>query len=120
MKELFGQPYRQSDPYWIVKGYFDRMYDDGRFIEAAGYVVRRWGFSFDGAYCNFPDVNSSFEEGHFEGVEFSYGYPSSDADTIVVSEEVCMEYLRLACDKYLQRHPESNAEVDVLLSGSYI
>ena len=43
MKELFGQPYRQSDPYWIVKGYFDRMYDDGRFIEAAGYIVRRWG-----------------------------------------------------------------------------
>lgn len=29
------------------------------------------------------------------------GVPSSDADTIVVSEEVCMEYLRLACDKYL-------------------
>lgn len=56
MKELFGQPYRQSDPYWIVKGYFDRMYDDGRFIEAAGYIARRWGFSVDGAYCNFPDV----------------------------------------------------------------
>ena len=24
MKELFGQPCRQSNPYWIVKGYFDR------------------------------------------------------------------------------------------------
>lgn len=53
-------------------------------------------------------------------MEFSYGYPSSDADTIVVSEEVCMEYLRLACDKYLQRHPENKAEVDVLLSESHV
>jgi hypothetical protein len=120
MKELFGQPYRQSDPDWIIKGYFDRMYDDDRFIEAAGYIVRRWGFSVDGAYCNFPDVNSPSEEDRFDGVEFSYGYPSSDADTIVVSEEVCMEYLRLACDKYLQRHPENKAEVDVLLSEGHV
>ncbi|EKL0662061.1 ribonuclease toxin immunity protein CdiI, partial [Pseudomonas aeruginosa] len=55
MKELFGQPYSESDPYWVVKGYFDRMYDDGYFIEAVGYIVKRWGFSTDGAYCNFPD-----------------------------------------------------------------
>ncbi|WP_447444560.1 ribonuclease toxin immunity protein CdiI [Pseudomonas aeruginosa] len=56
VKELFGQPYSESDPYWVVKGYFDRMYDDGYFIEAVGYIVKRWGFSTDGAYCNFPDV----------------------------------------------------------------
>lgn len=43
MKELFGQPYSESDPYWVVKGYFDRMYDDGYFIEAVGYIVKRWG-----------------------------------------------------------------------------
>ncbi|HGW5505760.1 TPA: ribonuclease toxin immunity protein CdiI, partial [Pseudomonas aeruginosa] len=52
VKELFGQPYSESDPYWVVKGYFDRMYDDGYFIEAVGYIVKRWGFSTDGAYCN--------------------------------------------------------------------
>ncbi|WP_241361022.1 ribonuclease toxin immunity protein CdiI, partial [Pseudomonas aeruginosa] len=67
MKELFGQPYSESDPYWVVKGYFDRMYDDGYFIEAVGYIVKRWGFSTDGAYCNFPDENSPFDEEHFEG-----------------------------------------------------
>ncbi|NPX61853.1 ribonuclease toxin immunity protein CdiI, partial [Pseudomonas aeruginosa] len=42
---------------------------------------------------------------HFEGVEFSYGYPPKDEDTIVVSEAVCSKFIRLACEKYLQRHP---------------
>ncbi|MBH3404649.1 ribonuclease toxin immunity protein CdiI [Pseudomonas glycinae] len=115
MRELFGQPYSQSDPNWIVKGYFDRMYDDGRFIEAVGYIVKRWGFSVDGAYCNFPDESSPLDEEHFEGVEFSYGYPPSDEDTIVVSESVCTEYLRLACEKYLQLHPEDKAKIEELL-----
>lgn len=114
MKELFGQPYGESDPYWVVKAYFDRMYSDGYFLEALGYIAKRWGFSTDGAYCNFPDVNSPFDE-DFEGVEFSYGCPPKDEDTIVVSEAVCSELIRLACDKYLQRHPESASKVKELL-----
>ncbi|EPN2885358.1 ribonuclease toxin immunity protein CdiI [Pseudomonas aeruginosa] len=115
MKELFGQPYSESDPYWVVKGYFDRMYDDGYFIEAVGYIVKKWGVSTDGAYCNFPDGNSPFDEEHFEGGEFSYGYPPKDEDTIVVSEAVCSKFIRLACENYLQRHPEDTEKVKELL-----
>ncbi|WCD82660.1 ribonuclease toxin immunity protein CdiI [Pseudomonas sp. TUM22785] len=115
MKELFGQPYNESDPCWVVKGYFDRMYNDNCFIEAVGYLVRRWGFSTDGAYCNFLDEDGSFDGGHFEGVEFSYGYPPADADTVVVSETVCSEYILLSCEKYLQRHPEDAVKVKKLL-----
>lgn len=117
MKELFGQPYSESDPYWIVKGYFDRMYNDDYFIEAVGYMVKRWGFSTDGAYCNFPDVNSSVDEERFDGVEFAYGYPSTDEDTVVVSEVVCSEYIRLSCERYIKRHPEDAAKVKELLDN---
>ncbi|WP_447755346.1 ribonuclease toxin immunity protein CdiI [Pseudomonas nicosulfuronedens] len=115
MKELFGQPYSDSDPYWIVKGYFDRMYNDDCFLKAVGYIVKKLGFSTDGAYCNFPDMNSCFDEEHFEGVEFAYGYPPRDEDTVVVSESICSEYIRLACEKYLQCHPEDAAKVKELL-----
>lgn len=117
MKELFGQPYSESDPFWIVKAYFDRMYNDDYFIEAVGYIVKRWGFSTDGAYCNFPDENSSYDEERFEGVQFAYGYPPKDEDTVVVSESVCSEYLRLACEKYLERNPKDAAKVKELLDG---
>ena len=115
MKELFGQPYTDSDPYWIVKGYFDRMYHDGNFIKSLELLVKRWGFSTDGAYCNFPDLNSFFEEEHFEGVEFAYGYPPKNEDTVVVSEETCSKYIRLACDKYVSLHPEDTVKVREIL-----
>ncbi|HCG0462004.1 TPA: ribonuclease toxin immunity protein CdiI, partial [Pseudomonas aeruginosa] len=49
------------------------------------------------------------------GVEFSYGYPPKDEDTIVVSEAVCSKFIRLACEKYLQRHPEDTEKVKELL-----
>jgi len=117
MKELFGQPYSESDPYRVVKGYFDRMYNDDFFIEAVGYMVKRWGFSTDGAYCNFPDEDSSFDDEHFEGVEFAYGYPPTNSDAVVISETVCSEYIRLSCEKYLQRHPEDAAEIKKLLNN---
>ncbi|MDN4499666.1 ribonuclease toxin immunity protein CdiI [Pseudomonas mosselii] len=116
MKELFGQPYSDSDPYWVVKGYFDRMYHDGNFIRSIELLVERWGFSVDGAYCNFPDLNGFFEEEHFEGVEFAYGYPPKNEGAVIVSEGVCSEYMRVACDKYVGLHPEDAAKVKGILS----
>ncbi|MGT3350070.1 ribonuclease toxin immunity protein CdiI [Yersinia enterocolitica] len=116
MKELFGQPYDGSDQYWVLKGYFDRMYNDGYFLKAIGYLVERTSFHVDGAYCNFPDMNSCYEEEHFDGVEFAYGYPPEEDDTITVSEEVCFNYVRLACEKYLQLHPEDTDKVKALLT----
>ncbi|MBG5690493.1 ribonuclease toxin immunity protein CdiI, partial [Pseudomonas aeruginosa] len=38
-----------------------------------------------------------------------------DEDTIVVSEAVCSKFIRLACEKYLQRHPEDTEKVKELL-----
>ncbi|MCX2524898.1 ribonuclease toxin immunity protein CdiI [Larsenimonas rhizosphaerae] len=111
MKDLFGQPYGESDLCWAVKAYFDRMCNDGYFVEAIGYIVKKRGFSTDGAYCNFPYKNSPFENEHFEGVEFAYGYPPTDEETVIVSDSVCPEYVRLACDKYLHRHPEDMKKI---------
>lgn len=43
MNELFGQPYDRRDSHWVIKAYFDRMYDDGRFIEAVEFLVKNGG-----------------------------------------------------------------------------
>lgn len=115
MKELFDQPDDESDPYWIIKSYFNRMYADGFLLEALGYLVNKWGFSTDGAYCNFADRNSFFDEDHFDGVEFSYGYPPGIENTVVVSEEACSNCIKLACEKYLQCHPEDFDKVKIIL-----
>lgn len=115
MKELFGQPYTDLDPYRVVKGYFDRMYHDGDFIKCLELLVKKWGFSTDGAYCNFPDLNGFFEEEKFEGVEFAYGYPPEEEDTIVVSEAIFSKYIKLACEKYVNIHPEDSVKVKAIL-----
>ena len=113
MKELFGQPYDVSRPDWVVMGFFDVMYDCGQFIEALGLLVKRYGYGNDSAYCSFPDLNSPFEEDHFDGVEFGYGYASSESDdeTVIVSETVATAWIYSACEKYLERHPVDAAIV---------
>lgn len=115
-KELFGQPYDETDPYWILESYFDRMYNDGDFLKAISLLTQRGALNTDGAYCHFPDMNSFYEEEHFEGVEFAYGYPPEEEDTIIVSEETCFQYVRQACEKYLQLHPEDTEKVKALIT----
>ncbi|MEX0423321.1 hypothetical protein KDV38_06215 [Providencia rettgeri] len=43
-------------------------------------------------------------------------YPPEKEDEIVVSEETCFYYARLACEKYLKVHLEDLASVSNLLS----
>lgn len=116
MKTLFEQIGDLPREERIITTYFDLMYEDGYFLKAIGYLVERTSFHVDGAYCNFPDMNSCYEEEHFDGVEFAYGYPPEEDDTITVSEEVCFNYVRLACKKYLQLHPEDTDKVKTLLT----
>lgn len=115
-KELFNQHDVDSGLNLIIVSYFDRMYEDGRFLEVIEHIIKKIGFSTDGAYCNFPDMNSYYEEEHFEGVEFAVGYPPEEDDTVIVSEKTFFEYVRLACEKYLQLHPEDIAQINNLLT----
>lgn len=100
----------------IILGYFNIMSSDRSFLEFIEHIVKKVGFNTDGAYCNFPDMNSYDESEHFEGVEFAVGYPPSEAETVVVSEETCCFYVRLACERYLKLHPEDTEKVNSLLA----
>lgn len=100
----------------IILGYFNIMSSDRSFLEFIEHIVKKVGFNTDGAYCNFPDMNSYDESEHFEGVEFAVGYPPSEAETVVVSEETCYFYVRLACERYLKLHPEDTEKVNSLLA----
>ncbi|MEK9498499.1 ribonuclease toxin immunity protein CdiI [Photorhabdus sp. P32] len=114
MKFLFELPYDHSNFDWIIKSYFDLMYNDERFLDAVENIVQKESFMLDGVYCFFPDMNS--EDEYFEGVQFVVGYPPTDEDTITVSEEICYHYVRLACEKYLEFHPEDTTKVNELLA----
>ncbi|MGM3174136.1 ribonuclease toxin immunity protein CdiI [Dickeya lacustris] len=114
-KNLFEMSDVHSGLNEVIVGYFNIMSSDKDFFEVIEYIIKKIGFSTDGAYCNFPDMNSYDESEHFDGVEFAVGYPPSEADTVIVSEETCFKYVRLACEKYLQKHPEDEARIKALL-----
>ncbi|MGK3144639.1 ribonuclease toxin immunity protein CdiI [Pantoea sp. C2G6] len=116
IKELFTQQDLDDGLNLIAASYFDRMYEDGDFIEALELFSSGGSLNKDGAYCNFPDMNSFDESEHFEGVEFAVGYPPSEAETVIVSEETCYHYVRLACERYLKLHPEDTKKVNELLA----
>ncbi|MCL6373513.1 ribonuclease toxin immunity protein CdiI [Pectobacterium versatile] len=114
-KELFRQQDIDSGLNLIIVSYFNRMYEEDRFLEAIKLLSRKWTLNVDGAYCNFPDMNSYDESEHFEGVEFAIGYPPTEDETVIVSEEICYQYVRLACEKYVKIHPEDAEKIKNLL-----
>ncbi|MBX8462819.1 ribonuclease toxin immunity protein CdiI [Enterobacter sp. RIT637] len=115
-KELFTQQDIDGGLNLIVVSYFDRVYEDGDFIEALELFSKGGALNKDGAYCNFPDMDSYDESEHFEGVEFAMGYPPSEADAVIVSKETCYHYIRLACEKYLKLNPEDTDKINSLLA----
>ncbi|MCO6540641.1 MAG: ribonuclease toxin immunity protein CdiI [Gilliamella sp.] len=100
----------------IITTYFNIMYSDGQFLETIYYLINKIGFSTDGAYCYFPDMNSYDENDHFKGIGFDIGYPPTEDDKIIVSEETFYYYVRLACEKYLKIHPEDTNKINKLLA----
>lgn len=115
-KHLFERPLSIVDPNSIIKSYFDLMYNDGQFLNAIETIIHKDSFVSDGLYCIFPDMNSCDKSEHFEGVEFAIGYPPTKDDIVIVSEETCYYYVRLACEKYLALHPEDKDKVNELLA----
>lgn len=115
-KELFSQQDVDAGLNLIVISYFDRLYEDNKLLEAIELLSRKWALNVDGAYCNFPDMNSYDESEHFEGVAFAIGYPPTEEDTVIISEDICYQYVRLACKKYLQLHPEDTDKINELLT----
>ncbi|MBG5928983.1 ribonuclease toxin immunity protein CdiI [Providencia rettgeri] len=121
---LFGLPYNYEDKNnydhhdWVIKTYFDRMYNDHRFLDVVDHIVHKIGYSTDGAYCHFACEYDGFLDDMIfkEGFFFAIGYPPEKEDEIVVSEETCFHYVRLACEKYLKVHSEDLASVSTLLS----
>lgn len=115
-KKLFDMSDVSSGLNEVIITYFNIMYSDNYFLDVVDSIIKGFGFNTDGAYCNFPDMNSYDESEHFEGVEFAIGYPPTEEDTVIVSEETCFHYVRLACKKYLKLHEEDTDKVNELLA----
>ncbi|HBQ7915358.1 TPA: ribonuclease toxin immunity protein CdiI, partial [Klebsiella aerogenes] len=83
----------------------------GKFIWMLPYLINKIGCGVNETYCSFPDFEDPDPECHFEGIMFGVW----DGE-LIVPEFVGFKYVRLACEKYIQLHPEDTEKVNELLA----
>jgi CDI immunity protein len=107
---LFKELDYESDPYWVVKAFFNSINLSDSLSWAIPHILNRSGLVDDEAYCHFPDFSGPDPEFHFEGVMFGLM-----DDEVIVSEDVCFEHLNQAIEMYKKLHPEKQEEIDALV-----
>lgn len=100
-----------NDPEWVVKDFFNSMNLQSKFLWSLPFIIKKIGCVVNETYCHFPDLDDPDPECHFDGIMFGVW-----EGEVIVSEFVGFEYVRLACEKYLQLHPEDTDKVKTLLT----
>ncbi|MHC8310449.1 ribonuclease toxin immunity protein CdiI [Pseudomonas sp. GT1P32] len=100
-----------NDEFWVVKEFFNSINMSKKFLCGLSLLTDGIGFCFDEAYFHLPDLDGSDDELRFDGLMFGV----FDGETIV-SEADGYSLVRLACEKYLQLHPEDTTKVNELLA----
>ncbi|MBV4481232.1 ribonuclease toxin immunity protein CdiI [Pseudomonas khavaziana] len=101
-----------NDEFWVVKEFFNSINMSKKFLCGLSLLADGVGFCFDEAYFHLPDLEGSDEELKFDGLMFGV----FDGE-VVVSETDGYRLVRLACEKYLQLHPEDITKVNELIAG---
>ncbi|KAA8707086.1 ribonuclease toxin immunity protein CdiI [Pseudomonas cannabina] len=101
----------EKDKFSIVKEFFNSIYMSQKFLYGLSLMAEGVGFCFDETYFHFPDLESSSDELRFEGLMFGV----FDGE-VIVSEVDGYNLTRLACEKYLQHHPEDMSKINDLLA----
>ncbi|MDD2172487.1 ribonuclease toxin immunity protein CdiI [Glaesserella parasuis] len=87
--------------------YIDVIYDSGFFLRAMYYIlVEKDGYCPEWVACYYPEWNCLDPDLHFEGVRFEIGGISDIQCRADVPEEVAFFYLKKACERFMELHPE--------------
>ncbi|MDE1483439.1 ribonuclease toxin immunity protein CdiI [Xenorhabdus bovienii] len=109
-KRLFEKIDYDNDSEWVMKEFFNSLYTQGKFLWALPHILKKSGCGVNETYCVFPDFDDPDPEYHFDGITFGVW-----EGEIIVPESVGFDYVKLACDKYLQLHPEDKDKINALL-----
>lgn len=104
----------KNDPYWVVKEFFNSIYQQDRFLWALPLLLSRKGCVVNEEYCLFPDPGDQDPSSHFSGV-----ICGSFNDEVNVSDEIFLMHLKDACDRYLRLHP-NDADLIAQIEKQYV
>lgn len=95
----------------IIFSFFNIVYDDGNFLKTIELICNNIGYDVNGVGYSFPEMDSFYEELHFEGVCFN-----RLGDEIYVSDEDFKKYVEIACKVYLEKHPKDTSAIRKYMS----
>ena len=86
------------------------------FVEDIAYFLRGEGFGNDRVYCRYPS-EIEYGETPFEGIMVTADVFD---DEIIVPEKDFLEFLVIACKKYISLNPETSTELEPLIEKANI
>jgi len=86
------------------------MYAQERFLWSLPLILNRKGCAVNEDYCFFPDLTDPDPEYHFSGVKVGV----MDSEVVMTFEEL-LTFVRQACAKFVELHPEYKTQVEHLV-----
>lgn len=106
--QIFPNVDSRVDEGWIVKEFFNYISEED-FVGCLSSIVNRDGCVLDEEYCLFPDLSP---DGDFVGVKVG-----TFGNERIYSEAEFLVFLRAACGRYSEKHPEATVVISGLLSS---
>lgn len=119
---LFQKIDYANDAFWIVKEALNSL-DSSSFPKAINYFLNDTGYGNDGGGCDFPGDLDEHEIYHdyggkpFEGVRCYY-LGGFEEEEVIVSKEEFFDILKIACQRYIEIHPDQKDELEKIMSQS--
>ncbi len=102
----------EKDDEWVLKDFFNSLHLQGKFLYGVDKIKKKQGFVINETYFHYPDLQGIDPDLHFEGMMFGVW-----EGEIIVSEETGFKYINLACERYLQLHPEDAEKINELMTN---
>jgi hypothetical protein len=113
--QLFKNIDYASDNQWVVKEFFNSVFQQGDFLWVLPLISKKIGCTINDDFCFFSNLNDPDPTYNFSGVMFGIM-----DDELTISEDDFFKYLRVACDLYLMEKPSDRLEVERILLESGI
>lgn len=102
----------RSDPHWMVKSFFNYVYEQGALVDALKSITQRCGYAYNEEYLFFPDLGDPDPNFHFDGVTFGMSN-----EEVIITERECWHYVRQAAAFWIERNNADAVSVESILPG---
>lgn len=116
--ELFNK-FNRNDYLAVVKHIFNTFGRSYNFLSIVDSLLKKQGTVINDEGCSFPeDLDEDELYNDYGGIPFEGVNCWSFDNEVTVSEEEFFKVLKMACERYIELHPEKKEELEQIISQS--